>query len=157
VELVEGEIVVMSPIGERHAAAVDRAATLFIRRAGDAANVRVQGPTRLSDRSEPEPDVLLLRPRGDFYAAGHPGPEDVLLLVEVADSSLRYDREIKVALYARRGIREVWLLDLAGARLEVYRGPGSDGYRTTQRLQRGERIVPEALPDLEVAVDELLG
>ena len=111
-ELLEGEIVEMAPIGSRHQSVVDRLTRLFSNRVGDAAVVRVQGPVRLGDDSEPQPDLLLLRRRADFYATAHPGPEDVLLLVEVPDTSTEYDREVKLPLYARHGIAEVWLVGL---------------------------------------------
>ncbi len=103
-ELLEGEIVEMAPIGSRHQAVVDRLTRLFSNRLGDAAVVRVQGPVRLGEETEPQPDLLLLAPRADFYASAHPGPDDVLLLVEVSDSSTEYDREMKLPLYARYGI-----------------------------------------------------
>ena len=101
VELIEGEILEMSPMGRRHAACVDRLTRLLVRGVGDAAIVRVQNPIVLSDHNEPQPDLALLRPRVDFYTAEHPGPEDALLVVEVSDSSVEYDRQIKVPLYAQ--------------------------------------------------------
>ncbi len=166
VELIDGEILQLSPIGDRHQACVDRLNQLFVRRAGDAAIVRVQGPIRLDDRTEPEPDLALLRPRPDFYASGHPRPRDVLLVVEVADTSLAYDRQIKLPRYAQAGIPEAWLLILADpgdpragqvAGLEVYREPSPHGYRSIRRYELGERLAPQALPDLPCTVDELLG
>ena len=112
VELLEGEIVEMAPIGSRHQATVDRLTRLFSGRMADAVLVRVQGPVRLAEDSEPQPDVTLLRLRDDFYATAHPGPEDVILLVEVSDSSIEYDREVKLPHYARQVIPEVWIVDL---------------------------------------------
>lgn len=157
VELIEGEIVEMTPIGSRHAACVDRVAQLFFERAARRAIVRVQNPIRLGKHSEPQPDLVLLRPRPDFYAQGHPGPEDVLLLVEVAETSAEYDRTIKLPLYARSGIPEVWLVDLAAAAVEVHRRPTPEGYQEVQRVRRGERVSSQAFPDLDLAVDEVLG
>lgn len=112
VELLDGEIVDMSPIGHRHAACVDRLNRLFVIRVGDAAQVRIQNPIVLDDYSEPEPDVALIRPRPDFYESAHPTPGEVFLVVEVADATYETDRRIKIPLYAQSGIREVWLVDL---------------------------------------------
>ena len=115
VELLDGEVIVMSPIGNRHAACVDRLTNGFTRSGGLAgrALVRVQNPLAESNLSEPQPDLMLLIPRDDHYDYGHPRAADVLLLVEVADSSLDYDMNTKVPFYARAGIREVWIVDLA--------------------------------------------
>jgi len=166
VELIDGEILQLSPIGDRHQACVDRLNQLFVRRVGDAAIVRVQGPIRLDDHTEPEPDLALLRPRPDFYASGHPLPQDVLLVIEVADTSVAYDRQIKLPRYAHAGIPEVWLLILAdpgdpgagqASSLEAYREPSPHGYRSVRRYVLGERLAPQALPDLSCSVDELLG
>ena len=115
---------------------------------------------RVSDHSEPEPDLTLVRARPDFYAAAHPQPEDVLLAVEVADSSLRYDKFVKVPMYARAGIVEVWIVDVDEGRIEVYRQPTSQApreYAEVRVFGRGERLAPQALPDLEVAVEGIVG
>ncbi len=157
VELIEGEIVEMPPIGSRHAACIKRLNNLFSRQVGGRAIVGVQDPIRLGEHSEPQPDVTLLRYRPDFYAGSHPGPEDILLLVEVSESSPEYDRQVKVPLYGRAGIREVWLVDLAAEAVEVYRGPSSEGYREFRRLGRGQALSPEAVPDLTLTVDDILG
>ena len=157
VELLEGEIVEMAPIGSRHAAVVDRLNALFARALEGRAIVRVQSPVRLSEVSEPQPDLALLRPRGDYYEGGHPGPGDVLLVVEVADTRPEYDREVKVPLYGRHEVREAWLVDLSAGRVEVYRGPGPRGYKERRVLGRGEAVAPLAVPDLEVRVEEVLG
>ena len=156
-ELLEGEIVEMAPIGSRHQATVDRLNRLFSRRAADEAMVRVQGPVRLGGDSEPQPDLILLRRRSDFYASAHPGPDDVLLLVEVSDTSTEYDREVKLPLYARHGIVEVWLVGLEAGVVEVYRGPTAQGYQEVSQSQRGQGLSSEAFPHLELAVDEVLG
>lgn len=156
VELIEGEIVEMTPIGSRHAAGVARLTALFSR-IQDRGIVWVQNPIRLAEHSEPQPDVAVLRPRADFYAEAHPGPEDVLLLVEVVETSADYAREIKLPLYARSGIPEVWLVDASGGSIEVYRDPGPQGYREVHRAGRGERVAPGAFPDLDVAADAVLG
>ena len=157
VELIDGEIVDMAPIGPRHAASVDRLVRAFSRRLEDRAIVRVQSPVRLGERSEPQPDVALLRPRDDYYASGHPAAADVLLVVEVAESSAEYDRQVKVPLYGRHGVAEVWLVDLERGQVEVYRRPGGEGYGEVRTLGRGEGLSPLAFPDLTLAVDDILG
>jgi len=157
VELIEGEIVKMTPVGSRHAACVDRLTRLFSASIHGQAIVRVQNPIRLSERSEPQPDLALLRFRPDFYASSHPGPEDVLLVVEVAETSVNLDREIKLPLYARSGIVEAWLVDLAGQQLEVCLRPTARGYEEVQRVRRGARVRSQAFPDLDLGVDEILG
>ena len=157
VELIEGELVTMSPIGSRHAGVVDRLNHLFSRRTGEGIIVRVQNPLRLSPHSEPQPDVALLRYRPDFYASAHPGPEDVLLVVEVAETSADYDRSVKIPLYARHGIPEAWLVDLLEERIEIYRHPTPQGYQDLHIAHRGETVRPTTLPDLELSVDDILG
>jgi Uma2 family endonuclease len=124
VELIDGEIIDMNPIGSPHAALVKRLNRLFARAAAEGmVLVSVQDPLRLDAYNEPEPDLMLLRPRADDYQANHPGAADVLLLIEVSDSSLAYDRGRKLALYAKFGVPEVWIVDLAGAAIEIYRQP----------------------------------
>jgi Uma2 family endonuclease len=130
VELLDGQIYVMSPIGSEHASCVDRLTRLFVRRAGDDAIVRIQNPIRLDEASEPEPDLALLHPRDDAYASDHPGPADVMLVVEVADTSLQFDRDLKRPLYAAAGVPVVWLVDLDGQTIHVYSTPSGDHYET---------------------------
>ena len=127
VELIDGEIIDMSPIGVLHAAIVDVLARHFGRRAGELVFVRCQNPLRLDDISEPEPDIAILRPRADFYMTAHPGAADVLLVIEVADTSLAYDLGTKVPLYARHGIPEVWVIDAATRHTRVFRRPVGNG------------------------------
>lgn len=157
VELLEGEIVEMSPLGPLHSACVDRLNRLLQRQVKDAAIVRVQSPVRLGQHSEPQPDVSLLQPRADFYAGGHPEPEDVLLLVEVADSSLSYDRELKLPIYARAGIAEVWLVGLLPQTVEVFRAPSEDGYGEKRTARRGDVLTAINLPSIRLDVAEILG
>ena len=157
VELLDGEVVEMTPIGPRHAGGVNRLNRIFTARLGERAVVCVQNPIVLGRHWEPQPDLVLLRPRDDFYTGAHPRPGDVLLTVEIAETSLEGDRRVKVPAYARSGVPEAWLLDLPGDRLEAHRDPGPEGYRDVRALARGERVAPEALPDLELSVDELLG
>ncbi len=157
-ELIEGEILVMSPIGRRHAACVDwiNAAFFDSGRLAGRALVRVQNPLAESERSEPQPDLMLLAERADRYASGHPAPEEVLLLVEVADATLDFDRRTKIPRYAADGIREVWLVDLIHDRIDVYTDPAPEGYRTTRRVESTEGIAPAALPDLRLSVDRII-
>ena len=156
-ELLDGEIVEMAPIGSRHQAVVDRLTRLFSNRLGDAAVVRVQGPVRLGEGTEPQPDLILLAPRADFYASAHPGPDDVLLLVEVSDSSTEYDREMKLPLYARYGITEVWLVDLGAGTIEVHRGPTAQCYQEVSQAGRDQRVSPATFPQMELAVADIIG
>jgi Uma2 family endonuclease len=125
VELIDGEIVKMSPIGSLHAACVRQLDAMLQRQTEQYALVSVQSPIRLSDFSEPEPDVALLRPRSDHYAQAHPAPADVLLVIEVADTTAMSDRNVKVPLYARAGIPEVWLIDLQQDLIEIYAQPAN--------------------------------
>jgi Uma2 family endonuclease len=157
VELIEGEIVDMTPIGRRHQAGVDHLTELFIQGLSGKVIVRVQGSIRLSELSEPEPDLVLLRRRADFYANVDAGPDDVLLVVEVADTSLPYDRDVKVPLYARAGIPEVWLVDLNGASVIVHRDPGPQGYREVITARGTERLSPQAFPDFALTPSQILG
>jgi Uma2 family endonuclease len=159
VELIEGEIIQMSPIGPRHAGRLDRVVRLFFGRFPDTVWIRVQSPVRLSRRSEPEPDLVLLRPdseRGRSYEEDHPAPADVFLIIEIADSSLEYDLGCKARLYARHGIPELWVLDQRGDRLIVHRDPTPSGYATVRELGRNDLIAPLALPEITLAVADLL-
>ncbi|MEG4208381.1 Uma2 family endonuclease [Microcoleus sp. Pol7_A1] len=128
VELIEGEIVKMAAIGTRHASSVKRLTRRFSLIPEDRATLGVQDPIQLTERTEPQPDVVLLQPRADYYATAHPVPSEVLLLVEVSDSTVDYDRDVKVSIYARSLIQEVWLVDLVENCLEVYRQPCPNGY-----------------------------
>lgn len=157
VELIDGEVVAMSPIGPPHCAHVDRTSRAFFVNAGDDAIVRVQGAVRLDFFNEPQPDIVLLRPRPDYYASAHPGPADILLVVEVADSSLDFDRSVKMRLYARLGVAEFWLIDLKTHVLMRFSDPGPDGYRTQQQDGRGRLVAPLLLASCVVSTDDLLG
>src|ERR1700687_3342868 len=146
VELIEGEIVRMSPAGSRHAACVKRLNSILTGRLRHLVLVSVQDPVDLDEYSEPEPDVALLHPRPDFYSGGHPTPSDVLLVIEVADSSETYDREIKVPLYARAGIRETWVVSLLTTAVHQYARPVNGRYQIHNEFKRGESIASVALP-----------
>ncbi len=153
-ELIEGEIIEMVPIGSRHAGNVDRLNTLFIKAVGENAIVRIQSPIRLGEHSEPQPDLALLEPRDDFYASAHPTPKEVLLVVEVADASLDYDRTTKIPLYARYGIPAVWLINLRDNAVEVYERPDEEGYQTIHSL-RGDATVENDELGLRFNLEEL--
>ncbi len=157
VELVNGEIVEMSPIGERHAACVDVLNEVVKERLGRSVIVRVQNPIQLDDFSEPQPDISILKRRDDFYRSSHPKPEDVLLVIEVSDTTLEYDRRVKVPLYARAGIAEAWVVNLAEERIEVYADPAEGAYRTAESRARGDEIQSRPLAALRVGVAEVLG
>ena len=157
VELIEGRIIEMSPIGSRHAACVKRLSELLRDEVGKAANVGVQDPIHLSDYSEPEPDLSLLRRRADFYADSHPTPADVLLLIEVADSSLMFDREKKLPLYATAGIPELWIVDLVSDNVTVYAEPTYEAFAVERQFTRGQIIVSAAIPNLQLTVDDVIG
>src|SRR3989442_6063002 len=153
-----GERVVREPIASRHAGTVTRLTRLWTSRLGERAVVQIQNPIELpTEDSEPQPDVTLLRPRADFYTGAHPVAADVLLLIEVADSTLAVDRRVRMPLYARAAIPEAWILDLTADRVEVYRAPAADGYQRVVTLERGQRLTPGAFPDLIVTVEDLLG
>lgn len=156
IELIDGAILVMSPIGLRHQACVDRLTGFFARELGLRAIVRVQGSIRLDDRSEPEPDLAVLQPRTDYDT--HPArPDCVYWVVEVMETSASYDRGYKLGVYARAGIPEVWLVDLKQGRVEVYRQPSMEGYLESRPYPRGQMVSPEAFPDFTLAVDAILG
>ena len=156
VELIEGEIIQMAAIGTRHASCVKRLIRRFSVIPEEIAILGVQDPIQLTERTEPQPDVVLLQPRADYYETAHPIPSEVLL-VEVSDSTVNFDRDVKVPNYARSGIQEVWLWDLEANCLEVYREPTANGYTSIQRFERGEIVSPLAFPDFQVSFDLILG
>jgi hypothetical protein len=156
VELIDGEIIDMNPIGSPHGALVKRLNRLFARAAPEGTVlISVQDPLRLDGFNEPEPDLMLLRPRADDYRDSHPGAADVLLLVEVSDSSLAYDRGRKLALYARFGVPEVWIVDIAGSAVETWRQPRDGVYASTGRLSGGA-LAPDLVPGAAIDVAALL-
>jgi len=156
VELLNGEIIDMSPIGPFHGGVVIRLNDFFSRAAQDRWLVVVQSPVRLDDHSEPEPDLMLVRRTPDFYASRHPEPADVLLLIEVADTSLEVDRQQKLPAYGHAGIPEVWIVNLNDGTIEVNREPHFSGYGATKILRAGDKASPQAFPDVTVDVAELL-
>ena len=146
----------MAAIGTRHASCVKRLIRRFSVIPEEIAILGVQDPIQLTERTEPQPDVVLLQPRADYYETAHPIPSEVLL-VEVSDSTVNFDRDVKVPNYARSGIQEVWLWDLEANCLEVYREPTANGYTSIQRFERGEIVSPLAFPDFQVSFDLILG
>ena len=158
VELIEGEVIEMAPIGSRHHACVMRLDEL-LRRPGVPGGyiVSVQGPVRLDEGNELQPDLALLRRRPDFYAGELPKPEVVLLIVEVSDTTLSYDRDVKLPRYARAGVPEVWIVDLEGRRIESHSAPSAEGYGDSREFGAGERARSRTVEDLSVPVDEVLG
>ena len=157
VELIEGEIIHMAAIGSRHQAIVDRCNRLLVARLGERAIVRIQGPVRLANITEPQPDIQLLAPRDDFYAAAHPVQAEALLVIEVADTTLRFDRDEKALIYARRGVGELWVVDVNGDCILVMGDPAAEGYRNVTTVSRGETLCPARFPDVIITVEELLG
>lgn len=155
VELIQGEIIDMVPIGSPHASVVNALARLFFQAVDDRAMVAVQQPVRLDQRSEPQPDLALVKPRADFYRAAHPGPADVLLLIEVSDTTLRYDRDIKLPLYASHAIPEVWLFDIDSNVVHRMQQPINGAYATTAVLQGGV-IEPGLLPGVSIDLTGIL-
>jgi Uma2 family endonuclease len=157
VELIDGEIIAMNPIGDPHAGGVNRLNETFVIRLIGKAVIAPQNPVRLAQHDEPQPDLAILRFRNDFYATRGPRPEDVLLIIEVSDSSVSYDRRVKAPLYARNGIPEYWLVDLAHGQVTVFRDPSPDGYRSEQTHRRGDTLSLVALPDVSITVADILG
>ena len=157
VELIDGEIREMTPIGPSHAGVADRLAELLIIRLAGSVNVRIQNPIRLGRYTEPQPDLVIARRRTDYYAGRHPEAGDVLLVIEVADSSLLYDRVEKAPRYATARIPEAWLVDVSGETVTVYGGPGPDGYSEERLLRRGDEIRSVAVAGLRLPVDEIFG
>jgi len=155
IELIEGEMLNMAPIGPKHATVADRLARLFMLAVHDAAIVSCGRPVNLGDFSDPQPDVMLLKPRLDDYGNAHPNAADVLLLIEVSDSTLTFDQSTKLSLYARYGVSEYWVVDVEGKRIVVYREPAAKGYARKLDFSAPNAISPQAFPDVEVAVREI--
>lgn len=155
VELIEGEMIDMPPIGSLHAGTVDYLAEVLRAACGGRVIVRAQNPVFLDLHSEPQPDITLLRPRPDFYRGTHPAPADILLLIEVADSTLAYDTRIKLPLYAHHGIPEVWLVDLPNRQFLVHRAPTLTGFQDVQSLTALSAVTPLLLPDVTIDLSRL--
>lgn len=156
VELLEGQLVDMSPIGPRHAHVIDLLTESLVAAVGRRGRVRVQNPVVLDNRSEPQPDIVVARLPPGGYRAAHPRPEDVLLLIEVADSSFEFDSGAKLELYARAGIREVWIVDLTQNRVLVHRNPTGGSYASSTAVGMSGTLQLEALPDIAIPADTIL-
>ena len=156
VELIDGEIIPMSPIGDRHAYSVDELNELLITRLGGRARVRSQNPVRLGRDREIQPDISILRLRDDSYVSGHPTPDDVLLLIEVSDSTLDYDRDVKTPMYAAAGIPETWIANIPDRQVEAYSEPSGGEYRNRRVFGRGESVSPLAFPDISIPVSRIV-
>lgn len=156
-ELLGGEIFEMPPIGTAHGAVVDRLTALLAAELAGRAILRVQGPVRLDDLSEPLPDLAVLRQREDFYANAHPTPPDVHLLIEVMDTSGKRDRRDKLPRYAAAGIAEVWLIDLPASRVDMYRNPRGDRYESVSEAGPAETLSPTIFPDVVLPARKILG
>jgi Uma2 family endonuclease len=157
VELIDGEIIQMSPIGTRHLGCVNATTEIFISVFKGRAVISGQNPVQLSDFTEPQPDIVLLKPRNDFYRGKHPEAADALLVVEVSETTLRYDRDLKLSYYAAAGVPEVWIEDLNGDRILVFRKPVDGIYQVRLVLGRDESISVEAFPDNAFTVSDFLG
>ena len=155
VELIEGEILDMAPIGTRHASVTRRLHKQLVLAVGDNAVVGAANPVDLGDASEPEPDLLVLRPQADDYVRAHPQARDVLLLVEVSDSSLAFDQGAKRALYAKFGVSEYWVVDVNNRRIFAYAGPVQGAFQRTREYVLGDTISPQAFPNVKIIVNEL--
>jgi Uma2 family endonuclease len=156
VELLDGQIIDMSPIGPLHSGLVNRLTHLFARLPKGRYLVAVQNPVHLDEHSEPQPDLMLLKPKAGDYTDAHPKPADVLLLIEISDTSLHYDREEKLPAYGRAGISEVWIVNALERNIEIYRDPHLTGYGSATVLRAGDKASPLAFPDLAVDVAELM-
>lgn len=156
-ELIEGEIIEMSPIGSLHAACVNFLSRLFNRLFEDSYIVATQNPIRLDDFSEPQPDISLLRWRDDYYRGAHPAPADVLLVMEVADTTVVADRKVKIPLYAQAGIAEAWLVNIPEEVLEIYSDPSEGAYRRAEVFGRGAEARSHTVEGVALSVGELLG
>ncbi|HYR84141.1 MAG TPA: Uma2 family endonuclease [Terriglobia bacterium] len=157
VELIEGEILEMSPIGHRHMVCVDRATDLLTSSLRGKALISVQNPLRLNKYNEPQPDIVVLKRRADYYASKLHTPEDTLLVLELSDTTLRYDTKVKLPIYAESGISEVWIENLQEDLLLVCRDPAEKNYNIQLTLRRGEFIAPLAFPDVAFKIENLLG
>jgi len=155
IELINGEIINMAPIGNQHMSVVDQLTKRLVIGAGDDAIVRVQGSVRLDNFSEPEPDLLLLRPRSDFYANASAGPDDVMLLIEASESSLRYDREVKLPLYSHAGIPEVWIVDINAKQLTRYSNPSDGRWINQDSPSDLDHLSPETLNHITFDLSQL--
>ena len=156
-ELIEGEIVKKMTQGNYHISCINRLNRLFSRKCGDGVIVSIQNAVVISNINEPEPDVTLLKFREDFYVSGKPTAKDVLLLVEVSDSTIKYDRNVKLRLYAEAKIVEVWLVNLPRQVLEVYIEPENGKYKVIKKYEKTQTVAPQLLPEIKLKVSDIIG
>ena len=156
-ELIRGDILEMPGAKPPHSGRVNRLTHLFTSRLGDSIVLSVQNPSSIDDYSEPVPDVSLLKPRADFYMEAHPAPEDVLLLIEISHTTLRFDTKVRAPLYAEAGIREYWILNIPKNVLEVRSDPVGGQYTRHEVLKHGQTVTPRAFPEVSFRVEEILG
>ncbi len=155
VELLDGELIAMPAIGSLHGGLVSRLTRLLVQRGGDRVVVSPQNSLILSDVSEPQPDFAVLQWRADDYTSRTPAAANALLVIEVSDSTLRYDRDVKRRFYAEAGVREFWVIDVHARQILVHRDPAGQLYRSAQTLTVGDTAVCQALPQISIGVDEL--
>jgi Uma2 family endonuclease len=155
IELIDGYLVTKMSIGPNHSAVLTRLQNLLVRRVGERAIVRSQNPVTIHEYSEPEPDIAVAKFRDDYYADGHPQPDDLLLIVEIGESSLAYDRNAKIPLYAAAGIPLVWLVDLPARRVTVYQDPQGAAYHSVHVKESGDELELTALPGVTVTPAEI--
>lgn len=155
-EIIEGELIKKMTVGDRQAATVDFLNRLFVRNLSDDVLVRIQNPIRLSDYNEPEPDIVLTDLK-KYNGRRHPQPPEIILIVEVSDSTLKYDRDTKLSLYAEAEIYEVWIINLQSDIIEVHQNPSNGIYQLAKISKRGEKVQSEVLPELSFEVDKILG
>jgi len=156
VELINGEIIDMAPIGSNHSGQINRLTQFLVSLVSNLAVVSIQNPLQLGDLSEPEPDLMLLKPNADFYSSQHPQSDDVLLLIEVADSSLKFDQNQKLRLYALHNIPEYWLLNLKDSCIEIYRQPHDGLYAEKTILRSGDKITLSQLDNISIEIANIL-
>jgi Uma2 family endonuclease len=157
VELLDGEIIVLSPVGTQHAGIVMRLISVFHDKLGKRVLINPQNPTVMDEFSEPLPDIMLLKPRKDFYSSAHPRPGDIFLLIEVSDTTLAYDRGRKLRKYAESRLAEVWIVNVKQQTIEQFRAPGGATYSSSAAFRRGQTIKIAAFPDVQFSVEELIG
>ncbi len=157
VELINGEIIDMAPIGTYHASCVDRLNRLFSKRLPETVIIRVQNPVHIEKYSEPQPDIAILKMQPDFYADRHPCPDDVLLIAEVADTSLEYEHKVKLPLYAKAGIAEVWIVNLKEECVEVHSKQSGERYEKSGKFKKDKILISETFSDIKIAVNEIIG
>lgn len=156
-EIIDGYLIDKMSIGSKHASVVRRLSKYLERNLGDIVQVSGQNPIHIDEYNEPEPDIALLQPRADFYAESHPTPTDVLLLIEVSDSTVEYDREVKKKLYAESGIREFWIVNLKDETIETFTQPKNGVYYSARILEKGEIVESILIESLTIEVGEILG